>query len=133
MSAAFVVYNDRMKSLFHSLIDYDLGLLTAIAHRRAVSLTATNQRAAVSQLAEALLSPVELAITLDHLSGPEQAALQFLLAHGGQVDGPALPASWGHSAQGRPGGSARPWEAPANPAKAGESRPHFIRRCRSKR
>jgi hypothetical protein len=118
VGAAFVVYNDRMKSLYYSLVDYELGLLAAIAQRRAVPLPTTNQREAVKQLAEALLSPVELAITLDHLPGPEQTALQFLLAQGGQVDGPRFARQFGVI---RPMGPARldrerPWEEPANPA-----------------
>src|SRR5262245_6364227 len=106
-----------MKSLRQSLIDYELALLKAIAACRAIPLTATTPLEVVSELTEALLSPVATAIVLDDLSGEEKGALQLLLAQGGQVDGPRFTREYGAV---RPMGPARleretPWEKPANP------------------
>lgn len=122
MAWAFVApslsdYNEIMKTLRQSLIDYEPALLKAIAECRAVLLSATTQFEMVTQLTEALLSPVATAIVLDDLSQEEREALQFLLAQGGQVDGPRFAREYGAV---RAMGPARleresPWENPANP------------------
>jgi hypothetical protein len=107
-----------MKTLQQSLIDYEMTLLKAIAERRALPLNAVNQNEAVDRLAEALLSPAATAIIVEDLSAAEKQALQFLLALGGQANGPRFTREYGAI---RPMGPARlererPWESPANPA-----------------
>lgn len=107
-----------MKPLRQSLIDYELPLLQAIAECRAVPLTGLSKMDVVTTLTTALLSPVTAAIGLDDLSPPEAAALQFLLAQGGQAEAARFSRQFGTI---RPMGAARlererPWQNPANPA-----------------
>jgi hypothetical protein len=107
-----------MRTLYHSLIDYEMSLLKAIAECRAVSLTTSSKGEAVELLAEALLSPAEMAIMLTGLSTAETEALQLLLTNSGQIEEPRFTRQYGVI---RPMGSARlerecPWQNPANPA-----------------
>lgn len=107
-----------MKTLYQSLIDYEMALLQGIAQRRGVDLAAISQAQAVELLAEQLLSPAALAITLDELSAAEKEALHLLLRHGGQIEVPRFAREYGFI---RPMGSARlvreqPWRNPVNPA-----------------
>jgi hypothetical protein len=107
-----------VKTLYQSLIDYEMALLQGIAHRRAISLTTTNKLQAVELLAENLLTPAALAIILSDLSEAEKEALQLLLSHGGQIEAPRFAREYGFI---RPIGSARlareqPWRNPVNPA-----------------
>lgn len=95
-----------------------MALLQGIAQRRGVDLAAISQAQAVELLAEQLLSPAALAITLDDLSEAEKEALQLLLHHGGQIEVPRFAREYGFI---RPMGSARlvreqPWRNPVNPA-----------------
>jgi len=95
-----------------------MALLQGIAQRRGVDLAAISQTQAVELLAEQLLSPAALAITLDDLSAAEKEALQLLLRHGGQIEVPRFAREYGFI---RPMGSARlvreqPWRNPVNPA-----------------
>jgi len=107
-----------MKTLRQSLIDYELALLHAIAACRAIPRPAPHKMEAINQLVEALLSPANTAIVLDDLAPAEVAALQFLLAQGGQVESARFARQFGAI---RPIGAARlererPWQTPANPA-----------------
>ena len=61
-------YNNSMKSLQLSLIDYSMTHLKAIAETRAVALDTIHQDEAVELLAEALLSPAAMAIVLADLN-----------------------------------------------------------------
>jgi hypothetical protein len=111
-------YNNGMKNLHQSLIDYDMALLQAIADCRVVSIETSSHAQAVNQLVENMLSPVASAITLADLSQAEHKALQFLLNLGGQVDGPRFAREFGAV---RTMGPARllreqPWQNPVNPA-----------------
>jgi hypothetical protein len=104
-----------MKPVQQSLLDYDVSLLNAIAHQRGLA-PAANQTEAIRHLVEALLSPVETAITLDHLPPPALAALHFLLDNGGQIERARFTRQYGDI---RPMGGARlqrerPWEHPAS-------------------
>ncbi|NJN95394.1 MAG: hypothetical protein HC875_15430 [Anaerolineales bacterium] len=104
--------------MYQSLIDYEMALLQGIAQRRALSLAAINHTQTVELLAEQLLSPAALAITLDDLSEAEKEALQLLLSHGGKIEVPRFARDYGYI---RPMGSARlvreqPWRNPVNPA-----------------
>ncbi len=107
-----------MKSLRQSLIDYEVGLLQAIADCRAITLTSIDKTEIIDQLVEAMLSPAAMAIALGDLSPEQNQALQFLLASGGQVENARFTRQFGPV---RLMGSARlererPWEAPINPA-----------------
>jgi hypothetical protein len=107
-----------MKTLYQSLIDYEMALLRAIADCRDISLETFDKREALAQLCEALLSPAATAIFLADLSAAEQEALQLLLVHGGQIEALRFSRQFGAI---RPIGPARlvrerPWENPLNPA-----------------
>ncbi len=107
-----------MKTLYQSLLDYEVALLRGIAACRAVPLTTVNHAEAVEQLTEALLSPAATAIALGDLSAEEKEALQLLLGHEGQIEAPRFAREYGFI---RPMGSARlereqPWHHPVNPA-----------------
>ena len=107
-----------MKSLRQSLIDYEVGLLQAIADCRAITLTLLDKADIIDQLVEAMLSPVSMAIVLGDLSAEQTEALQFLLASGGQTESARFTRQFGPI---RLMGSARlererPWETPINPA-----------------
>lgn len=104
-----------MKPVQQSLLDYDVSLLNAIAQQCGLP-PAANQSEAIRQLAEVLLSPVETAIMLDHLSPSALEALHFLLDNGGQVERARFTRQYGDI---RPMGGARlqrerPWEQPAS-------------------
>ena len=107
-----------MKSLYQSLIDYEMALLKAIANCRDVPLATPSKNEAVELLADALLSPTTIAITLTDLSKAEKEALQFLVDNEGQIESPRFTRQYGVI---RPMGSARlererPWQNPVNPA-----------------
>jgi len=110
-------YNSSMKNLRHSLIDYEMAMLKAIADCRAVPLTTANHGEVVNQLTQALRSPADTAIVFDDLSEPEKEALQFIVEQGGQVEAPRFTRQYGTV---RPMGPARlererPWQSPDNP------------------
>lgn len=109
-----------MKTLYQSLIDYELTLLKGIATARAIPLANANHVQVVERLIEALLSPAALAVVLDALSEVERAALQLLLNHGGQIEGPRFARDYGHIRPMGPGRLEReqPWRHPVNPAEA---------------
>ncbi|MDM8520902.1 helicase-associated domain-containing protein [Anaerolineales bacterium HSG6] len=75
-----------MKTLYQSLLDYEMALLRVIADCRHVALNTPNHAKAVRQLAEALVSPATTAITLSALPDEELTALQFLVNHQGQAE-----------------------------------------------
>ena len=75
-----------MKTLYQSLLDYEMALLRVIAECRHVALDTPNHAKAVRQLAEALVSPATTAITLSALPDEELTALQFLVNHQGKAD-----------------------------------------------
>lgn len=111
-------YNSFMKLLRQALIDYEAALLSAIADCRGVSFDTSHRNKSLDQLVEAILSPVATAIILDDLSTAEREALQFLLKHSGQIEGPRFTRQFGAI---RSMGSGRlererPWQNPANPA-----------------
>jgi len=105
-----------MKTLRHSLLDYDMALLKAIAESRAINLNTTSQSEAVQQLTEALLSPAITAIALASLSKQEMEALQYLADYEGRVEISRLTRRFGSI---RTMGASRlsreqPWRKPAN-------------------
>jgi hypothetical protein len=107
-----------MKSMYQSLVDYEMALLQAIAACRAIALTTFSKQEAVDALTDTLLSPAETAIMLTSLTNTEQEALQLLLANGGQIDSARFLRTYGEV---RLMGAARlererPWENPVNAA-----------------
>ncbi len=107
-----------MKTLYQSLIDYDMALLKAIAECRAIAISPLNQAEAVKQLTETLLSPATIAITLTDLTEAELEALQFLWQYKGQAESGRFSQQFGTI---RPMGAARlererPWQTPENGA-----------------
>ncbi len=107
-----------MKTLYQSLVDYEISLLKAIADCRAISINSLNQAEVVKQLTEALLSPTRMAIALADLPKAEIEALQFLWQSKGQVESGRFSQLYGLI---RLMGAARlererPWQKPENPA-----------------
>jgi hypothetical protein len=107
-----------MHSLHRFLIDYDMALLRALAQNRGVALTTNRQPEAADQLAAELLDPLSVRTALARLSPEGRAALEALLAAGGQMRAPHFARRFG---QVRPVGPGRleretPWQNPANPA-----------------
>ncbi len=68
-----------MINLKSTLLDYDIDLLTIIAHRWDVDLDARDVRAAVEQITEVMLTPERAAHEWSRLEDRERGALQVLL------------------------------------------------------
>jgi hypothetical protein len=107
-----------MKLLRQSLIDYETALLEAIADCRAVPLNTSDHNEIIDQLVDVLLSPIATAIIVDDLSKAERDALQFLLEHKGQIEGPRFTRHYGVIRSMGPVRlkRERPWQNPVNPA-----------------
>ena len=107
-------------NLDHALLDYDLVLLAAIAERRGAEITASQQREAAAQLAEALLAPDSLQEVITWLSAEQRAALDALLAAGGSLPAARFGRRYGTVRRMGPGRLARekPWRDPQNPVEA---------------
>lgn len=107
-----------MHDLQRFLIDYDTALLRALAQNRGVALTTNRQRQAAEELAAALLDPLSVRVALARLSEGGRAALDSLLAGGGQMRAPHFFRQFGSIRPIGPGRLERetPWQAPANPA-----------------
>ena len=54
-----------VKTLRQSLLDYDMAMLRAMAEMHGLELSSNRQEEAVVQLAEELLQPEEVALTLE--------------------------------------------------------------------
>nr|NIO68718.1 hypothetical protein [Anaerolineae bacterium] len=84
-----------MKTLRQSLIDYDMAMLRAIAEMHGLELSSNRQEEAVVQLAEELLQPEEVALTLEGLSPTEREALEAIIAQGGRIKAPLFLREYG--------------------------------------
>ena len=106
--------------LLRALLDYDQAMLTAIAERRGVELTATAQPEMVEELAAALLDPDSVQEAITWLKPRQRAALDALLAAGGRL--PAARFGHQHGAVRRMGPGRlereKPWRDPQSPAEA---------------
>jgi hypothetical protein len=107
-----------MKTLKQSLIDFDSSMLNAIASRRGLLLESSNKNEVIDHLIDAMLSPINLALAIDEMTIDEQAALNFVIKQGGQVEAARFIRQFGAI---RPMGPARlereqPWQTPINPA-----------------
>lgn len=109
-----------MKTVRHSLVDYELPLLKAIADCRAILLNSSDHTEIIDQLVEALLSPVSTEITLDDLSQAEREALNFLLSQNGLVEASRFTRQFGDVRSMGPARLEReqPWKNPANPTES---------------
>jgi hypothetical protein len=107
-----------MKTLRQSLIDFDLGMLKAIASRRAISIQHNKKKEMIDQMVNYLLSPINIALATEELTADERKALDFVILQGGKVEAARFIRQFGAI---RPMGPARlereqPWLSPANPA-----------------
>jgi hypothetical protein len=107
-----------MKSLKEALVDYDLALLQALAHKRGLETPQTRSPEVLNTFVEALLSPVSIAIAVSDLSAEEKEALKHLISAGNVLEAPKFSRLYGSI---RPMGSnkllrEKPWQSPANPA-----------------
>jgi len=107
-----------VKTLHQSLIDCDVAMLRAIAEMHGLELSSNRQEEAVVQLAEELLQPEEVALTLEALSPTEREALEAIIAQGGRIKAPLFLREYGDLRAFGPGRleRERPWLEPANAA-----------------
>ncbi len=107
-------------NLHRALLDYDPVLLAAIAERRGVELTATQQRDIAEQLAAALLDSESVNQVVTWLPPLQRAALDALLIAGGRL--PAARFCRDHGAVRRMGPGRlereKPWRDPQSPSEA---------------
>jgi len=107
-----------VRDLYHTLLDYDVPLLRAIAEQWDITLTAKQPREIAAELAEHLSRPEVLRLAWeDERCRP---ALQALIAAGGRLPAPQFDRQFGEVRLLGPGRLERdrPWTAPANPAEA---------------
>jgi hypothetical protein len=107
-----------VKTLRQSLIDCDMAMLRAIAEMHGLELSSNRQEEAVVQLAEELLQPEEVALTLEGLSPTEREALEAIIAQGGRIRAPLFLREYGEVRAFGPGRLERekPWLELANAA-----------------
>jgi hypothetical protein len=70
-------------------------MLRAIAEMHGLELSSNRQEEAVVQLAEELLQPEEVALTLESLSPAEREALEVIIAQGGRIKAPLFLRKYG--------------------------------------
>ncbi len=107
-----------MYTLHRFLIDYDMAMLRALAHKRGITLRSNRQAEAADQLATDLQDPLSLRVALAQLSDEATEALNMLQAAGGRMRVPQFARRFG---QVRPIGPGRlereaPWKEPTSPA-----------------
>jgi len=99
-----------VKTLRQSLIGCDMAMLRAIAEMHGLELSSNRQEEAVVQLAEELLQPEEVALTLEGLSPTELGALEAIIAQGGRIKAPLFLREYGELRAFGPG--RLEWEKP---------------------
>jgi hypothetical protein len=109
---------EAVKTLHQSLIDCDMAMLRAIAEMHGLELSSNRQEEAVVQLAEELLQPEEVALTLEGLSPTEREGLEAIVAQGGRIRAPLFLREYGELRAFGPGRLERekPWLELANVA-----------------
>jgi len=107
-----------VKTLYQSLLDYDMALLRAIAQRRGISLPSNRRREAVQVLSEALAQPEAMARIWEELNPEEREALLALARAGGRMSAAVFTRRFGEVRPMGPGRLAReqPWCSPMSPA-----------------
>ncbi len=95
-----------------------MAILRAIAEMHGLELSSNRQEEAVVQLAEELLQPEEVALTLESLSPTEREALEAIIAQGGKIKAPVFLRKYGELRAFGPGRLERekPWLELANAA-----------------
>jgi hypothetical protein len=123
MALLFIVhyslYNmPAMRSLRQNLLDTDLARLQIIARFWDVELTASRQRDAAAQLAEAMAAPEAIAHVWETLPDDQRRALETVLAAGGRKPRRIFARQWGEIRAMGPGRMERerPWREPISPA-----------------
>lgn len=108
------------RTLLASLVDYDKVMLDALASIRGALLSSQNPLHAARELAEQLLTPTSLALTLAELSDEAREALHTLQRAGGWMESPRFTRRFGAVRPMGPGRMQRerPWETPANATEA---------------
>jgi hypothetical protein len=108
----------NMKTLYESLLNYDITLLRAIAERRGIELSTDPEQDRVQELASALLRPESVDETLAWQSPEERHALEALLAQDGRMRAHRFAQQFGEIRRFGPGSLAReaPWRAPVSAA-----------------
>lgn len=106
-----------MRTLQPCLLDADLIRLRAIARFWDVELTASRQRDAAIQLAEAMAAPEAVAAASEALPDDQRQALEALLAAGGQMPLKVFVREWGEIRAMGPArmDRERPWREPVSP------------------
>lgn len=104
------------RTLLASLVDYDMVMLNALASMRGATLSSQNPLHAARELAEQLLAPASLALTLAELPDEAREALSSLQRAGGWMESPRFTRRFGAVRPMGPGRMQRecPWETPAN-------------------
>lgn len=107
-----------MHTLLHSLQDYPLAMLRAIAEVRGLTLQSNVAREVVQQLADQLADPDNLLAALAGCSAQARQALDAVLRGGGHLPAAAFERRFGEIRRFGPGRLEReaPQRAPANPA-----------------
>ncbi len=107
-----------MRSLRQNLLDTDLTRLQVIARFWDVELTASRQRDAAAQLAEAMADPEAIARVWETLPEDQRQALETVLAAGGRKPRRVFARQWGEVRAMGPGRveRERPWREPISPA-----------------
>ena len=108
------------RTLLASLVDYDIVMLNALASMRGATLSSQNPLHAAHELAEQLLAPASLALTLAELPNDAREALSALQRAGGWMESPRFTRRFGAVRPMGPGRMQRerPWETPANATEA---------------
>ena len=106
-----------MYNLHRFLIDYDMAMLRALAHKRGIVLRSNRQAEVADQLAADLRDPLSLRVALAQLSAEAAEALTALQAAGGRMRVPQFARRFGQVRPIGPGRLEREalWQEPANP------------------
>ena len=106
------------KTLYESLVDYDVSMLSALAEMRGAMLTRQHQLTAARELADQLIAPTSVAIAVADLSPAEAEALAAVQVTGGWMESRRFARQFGTVRAMGSGRLARerPWQSPANTA-----------------
>jgi hypothetical protein len=106
------------KTLYESLVDYDVSMLSALAEVRGAMLTGQHQLTAARELADQLIAPTSVAIAVADLSPAEAEALAAVQMAGGWMESRRFARQFGTARAMGSGRLARerPWQSPTNAA-----------------
>ena len=106
------------KTLYESLVDYDVSMLSALAEVRGAMLTGQHQLTAARELADQLIPPTSVAIAVADVSPAEAEALAAVQVAGGWMESRRFARRFGEVRAMGSGRLARerPWQSPTNAA-----------------